>query len=315
MGRALLGFASPPLVVREPPAGDDSIMRALPREAYSRDTPLELDGPFGEPSGTGWPLAAEALATARPRPPRNWTRLTLMILGAALVVGLVLAQLFPGRRPEPAETAAEPVALPAPTPASRPVPAPRRSTPPPALAMTTTANLPAPAPKPAPPPARVTNVAADGPCPTGMLFMHRSHLCVDRDEANRAGRPITNVSLEEAAAACATEGKRLCSANDWERACRGQGGTSYPYGPSYRAERCHVRAGEGAAPDLVGSSSCVSASGALDMSGNVAEWDAEGNRRGGSASDGDDGRCSRRLRPPPGARAPDLGYRCCTNSL
>jgi hypothetical protein len=47
-----------------------------------------------------------------------------------------------------------------------------------------------------------------------------------------------NKALAETA--CANAGKRLCTLDEWTLACRGQGGTKFPYGPSYRANLCNV---------------------------------------------------------------------------
>jgi sulfatase modifying factor 1 len=43
-----------------------------------------------------------------------------------------------------------------------------------------------------------------------------------------------------ARAACAAAGKRLCTAAEWETACRGEQGFKFPYGPRYEAGRCNV---------------------------------------------------------------------------
>jgi hypothetical protein len=43
-----------------------------------------------------------------------------------------------------------------------------------------------------------------------------------------------------AESACAAAGKRLCSLEEWTLACRGQRGTKFPYGPTYRQNVCNV---------------------------------------------------------------------------
>jgi hypothetical protein len=156
------------------------------------------------------------------------------------------------------------------------------------------------------PPARALS-----PCPPAMVLVQaRPSFCIDTFEAPGEGKvPATGMKLEEASAACTAAGKRLCSGAEWERACRGQNRDSYPWGDSYAPDRCHLRAGDDARPVPAGQfKDCVSASGAHDMSGNVAEWVEEGEVRGASASDGRDGRCSRAVGHKPG---PDVGYRCC----
>ena len=40
--------------------------------------------------------------------------------------------------------------------------------------------------------------------------------------------------------ACRAAGKRLCREGEWVTACKGERGTKFPYGPSYRRGRCNV---------------------------------------------------------------------------
>jgi hypothetical protein len=176
------------------------------------------------------------------------------------------------------------------------------------------------APPPSPPDAGVVlpDAGPPSPCPDGMVFMKGSMLCIDRLEApGRAGQlPALGVSLEGARAACQARGARLCTGIEWERACRGKNGASYPYGLEPVAHTCNVR---NSVPLPSGSlPGCTSLSGAMDMSGNAAEWVEEGTLRGNSFADGGDGRCSRPRAVPRavrGAPAPappsDAGYRCC----
>jgi formylglycine-generating enzyme required for sulfatase activity len=121
--------------------------------------------------------------------------------------------------------------------------------------------------------------------------------CIDRYEApNVAGeKPILMANLPDAEAFCAAHGKRLCSEDEWVRACQGPSGRRYPYGDRYdehacnhdkparvprwstlgawpsepaRAEVARLDQSEpsGARPG------CVSAEGVYDLTGNVAEW-------------------------------------------
>jgi tRNA A-37 threonylcarbamoyl transferase component Bud32 len=52
--------------------------------------------------------------------------------------------------------------------------------------------------------------------------------------------PQGYVSKFTAEAACASAGKRLCTAEEWMLACRGEGNTPFPYGPEYRDGACNV---------------------------------------------------------------------------
>ncbi len=104
---------------------------------------------------------------------------------------------------------------------------------------------------------------------------------IDRFEyPNREGvEALDMVSWYEAAALCEKEGKRLCTGDEWEKACKGPDMFKYPYGNEYIPGRCNddawnrhpvkVGAVAGAYPD------CVSGYGVFDMSGGLAEWTSE----------------------------------------
>jgi len=105
-------------------------------------------------------------------------------------------------------------------------------------------------------------------CPAGMAKIEG--FCIDRYEAhlvarNRSGdlgphphfqRPEEGVTYEarsdpgvfpqayvsriESRAACANVEKRLCSKREWQRACKGALGTTYPYGQRWQPKRCNA---------------------------------------------------------------------------
>jgi formylglycine-generating enzyme required for sulfatase activity len=120
---------------------------------------------------------------------------------------------------------------------------------------------------------------------------------MDRFEyPNRKGEyPIIMVSWYEARDACKTEGKRLCSEDEWTYACEGDEASPYPSGYSREASECvndrpwkkfddHAlmpRSGHAAMVELdrlwqgerSGSRpACKSKAGVYDMTGNVDEW-------------------------------------------
>jgi hypothetical protein len=94
--------------------------------------------------------------------------------------------------------------------------------------------------------------------------------------------PWTFASQDEAAAACAATGARLCTAGELQAACEGGVANAFPYGASYQPAACNgldldgvpggadddVLLPAGSAP-LAG---CVTADGIHDLSGNAAEW-------------------------------------------
>jgi formylglycine-generating enzyme len=58
---------------------------------------------------------------------------------------------------------------------------------------------------------------------------------------SRAGvKPQAFISQIEAAMACESAGKRLCSLNEWYRACTGSEKQTFPYGSKFEKGRCNV---------------------------------------------------------------------------
>ncbi|MBW2732219.1 MAG: SUMF1/EgtB/PvdO family nonheme iron enzyme [Deltaproteobacteria bacterium] len=86
--------------------------------------------------------------------------------------------------------------------------------------------------------------------------------------------PWNNVTFTEAGAACASAGKRLCTAAEWQVACQGGTEADYPYGADYVAQACNGVDNAEGGPLATGSLvSCEGGqSGLFDMSGNVREW-------------------------------------------
>jgi formylglycine-generating enzyme required for sulfatase activity len=138
--------------------------------------------------------------------------------------------------------------------------------------------------------------------------------CIDQYEYP-GGRtiPRTSISLEDATQICASRGLRLCTDPEWEQACRGPSGASYPYGSHFDGQRCNT-GGKGSAAILPAGSMqhCRSQAGAYDMSGNVSEWTSGGSQRGGSAqSAAFTSRCSHVIKGADKNGASDVGFRCC----
>lgn len=113
--------------------------------------------------------------------------------------------------------------------------------------------------------------------------------------------PQGYISRDQAKAACEAAGKRLCSAVEWQTACKGKAGYKYPYGRDEEKGRCNtgklhlpsilfgadVRLGEpqlnsprlNREPGFLAKTGeyarCVSDYGAYDMMGNLHEWVAD----------------------------------------
>lgn len=140
--------------------------------------------------------------------------------------------------------------------------------------------------------------------------------CIDIFEyPNKRGvMPKTNVSLQEAESLCQKIGKRLCTEEEWEKACKGPGNTRFPYGNTFVAGKCNTADAEGNKSGLQVSGSfpgCVSGYGLYDMSGNAAEI-TKSAVKGGSADKADyASRCAARVAKT--TATPMTGFRCCAD--
>lgn len=132
-------------------------------------------------------------------------------------------------------------------------------------------------------------------CPNDMVVMNG--FCMDRFEApNLEGaHPFAGKTALEGEEWCGKQGKRLCTENEWLKACRGRNNQNWPYGPTYVRSRCNddktwkspdwklIESYPSPAAvaevqrlyqaDPSGSrTGCVSEDGIYDLTGNVVEW-------------------------------------------
>lgn len=150
--------------------------------------------------------------------------------------------------------------------------------------------------------------------------------CIDRYEyPDQEGTlPQVNISFYAAERACRNENKRLCTEDEWEKACKGPTDRKYPYGNSWNANKCNTQNKEGTSRSIVPAGSyraCVNAYGAYDMSGNVMEWTnnvfsaqdtADRVVKGGSYAKPDWAtRCAYRYNMLPNSTSNEVGFRCC----
>ena len=246
----------------------------------------------------------------------------------------------------------QPTAAPAAT-AAKPTPPPPV---PPAAAATKKPSTPRASPvekKTTPVAAAQPPATSKGKCPRGMVYvpagtayigsasndpmrnfgeikLHAEKVgafCIDRYEyPNSPGRkPLTGVNWKTANKLCRKRGKRLCTEQEWEFACKGNSNRSFPYGNKWDADKCNTEDASGNDRTVTGAGAfpaCRSPRGVFDMSGNVSEWTKDNYRSGTSAKTYKGGsatrpnwasRCASRSSLSPGARKADLGFRCCAN--
>ena len=177
-------------------------------------------------------------------------------------------------------------------------------------------------------------------CPDDMAAIADSY-CMDRYEASRPDATASSAGTDSsramsragvipwqvggdnaaAQAACAAAGKRLCTAQEWEFACKGVNGTVYGYGDTYDPKICNGidtfgnRTGFHVVP--VGSfPNCNNGWGVYDMSGNVWEHTADGSAKTvrGGAYNCSDSRTNHQCSYVPRTWSPAaLGFRCCSD--
>lgn len=137
------------------------------------------------------------------------------------------------------------------------------------------------------------NTTWAGPCPPNAVrIVHRRQrldFCIDRFEyPNRRGaQPQSVLDADEATSLCQKAGKRLCSREEWQRACQGKKRRLYSYGQSFQPGVCVTADGQGKKTPVRPSGSraeCRSEYDVYDLNGNMAEWVASSQLMGGSGA-------------------------------
>ncbi len=156
------------------------------------------------------------------------------------------------------------------------------------------------------------------------VSVETASFCIDRYEyPNKKGAiPKGSVSAIEADKLCGELGKRLCSEEEWERACKGVSMVRYPYDNNFDPTACNAESNSGEDKAVAPSgkfSKCKSSYGVYDMSGNLAEWvymkGGKKGVKGGYVNKPDWAvRCSSRKVEPPSKKSPYYGFRCCMDA-
>lgn len=130
--------------------------------------------------------------------------------------------------------------------------------------------------------------------------------------------PWTHLTSVEAQAACQASGFHLCTDAEWQYACQGDRRWGFPYGAEHDPGTCndHV-SGTGRVQPTGTLVDCRTPEGVYDLSGNVWEMTADGNRRGASwlvnavMFRAEAARCDVTYFNSEIFYADDLGFRCC----
>ncbi|MBI5207901.1 MAG: SUMF1/EgtB/PvdO family nonheme iron enzyme [Candidatus Firestonebacteria bacterium] len=153
-------------------------------------------------------------------------------------------------------------------------------------------------------------------CPKNMVEVE-GKFCIDKYEYpnDRGAFPIVNVNWRMAENLCNQQGKRLCTSEEWEKACSGPNNFKYPYGNEFSPHKCRsfMRWDKGPSPTGM-HEECVSDYGVYDMSGNVWEWtDKPGAIYYGGFWDSgpEDSQCTSKFGLNPTIYYYDIGFRCC----
>ncbi|GBU24597.1 hypothetical protein R83H12_01231 [Fibrobacteria bacterium R8-3-H12] len=148
------------------------------------------------------------------------------------------------------------------------------------------------------------------------------NVCVDAYEfPNKHGeKPHNMVNQDAASRLCASVGKRLCSIDEWQAACKGNSNSRYPYGSTYNQTKCATDLKSAKEPGRSGfKEHCRSWHGMYDMSGNVWEWTSTPAQReglflvaGGAWNTQNKSSCTETSYSfYPQNEYPFVGFRCC----
>jgi serine/threonine protein kinase len=128
--------------------------------------------------------------------------------------------------------------------------------------------------------------------------------------------PRFEVTQREAAQLCEQAGKRLCTAEEWERACKGMISQNYAYGNAWDPEFCGAGLSDAYPSGTM--EKCKSQYGVVDQSGNFREWTGTATKpgrvvvKGGQKGQPEKGtRCAYAEVESDSYTDKSLSFRCC----
>ncbi len=142
-----------------------------------------------------------------------------------------------------------------------------------------------------------------------------------KDADGNPVKPVTRVTWQEAADTCAKFSKRLCTEEEWEKACKGTDSSIYAYGDIYDPGPCGDSMDK---PYNLGDRpACMSGYGVMDLSGGLREWTStvegtKGTRRvvkgGLKNNNGRGSRCAYAMDESVTYSDGTLSFRCCVDA-
>jgi len=132
--------------------------------------------------------------------------------------------------------------------------------------------------------------------------------------------PLTNMNWDEARRLCDKFGKRLCSEDEWEKACKGPRNLIFSYGDDWDPEACPKPGFFEGGYRLSDYPDCVSGYGVVGLTGGVGEWTSTSKGDGHLLKPSEVGsspkhaRCAGRTDRADDFKSQHIGMRCCLDA-
>ena len=129
--------------------------------------------------------------------------------------------------------------------------------------------------------------------------------------------PLTGMTFTQAVQLCGKFNKRLCTEDEWEKACKGPKNLIFSYGDDWDPEKCPKPGFYEGGYRLSDFPGCVSGYGAVGLTGGVGEWTSTAQRDGHIVKPAEAGsmpkhaRCAGRTDRTDDFQSEHIGMRCC----